>query len=769
MRSLFTYLLLGVLYAFLLSSCQGTKHIPEGEKLYTGAKVKLTSQEKLRHKKNIKEAVETAVRPKPNKKLLGMRPKLWFYYVAGNPTKKGFRNWVKTKLGEPPVLLSEVKPGETSKYIDARLFNIGIFNSSTTSQLKEGKKTASIEYTSQVHNPYTIGKIKFPSDSLLILKVIASSADKTLLKEGDDYKLDVLKKERSRIDAVLKDSGFYYFNTDHISFVGDTVRDTKIINIKLAIKPETPERAIEVYRLKNITVNPEYSLGSSTSRESTDTLVVDSVVFYNREYIIKPSVLLRSIYFRPYDNYSRRNHNITLNRLMSMGNYKFVNVKFTDADSSNNNLLNVLIQLTPMPKRTFRSEINIVSKSNDFIGPHIDFSYKNRNTFSGAELLSVNLGGSFETQLSGKYKNTISYEVGPKVELFFPKFIVPFRLKKTGSFYVPKTHISIGYNYIKRTDYFNLASLQFVFGYKWKETAKTEHELNPININYTAVSNKSDQFNALLDENPFLKKSYEEQFIAGLFYSYTFNEQVVPDQKNQFYMNATAELSGNTLSLIKKTFYGETPSSDNPSRFAGTIYSQFARGTIDLRNYFNFKKKNKIALRLFTGVGAPYGNSSTLPYIKQFFSGGANSIRAFIINSVGPGTYNRENNTDASFLQQGGDIKLEGNAEYRCNLFSIFKGAIFLDAGNVWLLKKNPSIESEAFAFNHFYNELAVGTGVGLRLDASFFVIRLDIGIPLRKPWLEEGNRWVADEINFGSGSWRSDNMIFNLAIGYPF
>ncbi len=769
MRSLFTYLFLAVLYVVLLCSCQGIKHIPEGEKLYTGTKIKLTSQEKLRNKKDIKEAVEVTIRPKPNKKLLGMRPKIWFYYAAGDTSKNKFRKWVKTKLGEPPVLLSEVKPSETSKYIDARLFNIGIFNSLTTSQLKENKKTASVEYTSQVHNPYTIGKVKFPADSLYLLKVVASNADKTLLKEGDDYKLDVLKNERSRIDAVLKDSGYYYFNADYISFVGDTIKDTKVINIKLVLKPETPQRAIESYRIKNITVNPEYSLGDNRRREAIDTLVVDSIVFYNREYIIKPSVLLRSIYFRPYDKYSRRNHNITLNRLMSMGNYKFVNVKFTDADSSSNNLLNALIQLTPIPKRTFRSEINIVSKSNDFIGPHVNVNYKNRNTFNGAELLSLNLGGSLETQFSGSYKNTYSYEIGPQVELFFPKFIVPFRLKKTGSFYVPKTRISVGYDYIKRTDYFNLASLQFIFGYKWKETAKTEHELNPVNINYTAVSNKSDKFNELLNENPFLKKSYEEQFIAGLFYSYTFNEQVVPEQKNQFYLNTTAELSGNTLSLIKKTFYGEKPSPDDPSRFAGTVYSQFARGTIDVRNNFNFKKKNKIALRLYTGVGTPYGNSSTLPYIKQFFSGGANSLRAFIINSVGPGTYNRENNTDASFLQQGGDIKLEGNAEYRCNLFSIFKGAIFLDAGNVWLLKKNPAINSEPFAFNRFYNELALGTGVGLRLDASFFVIRLDIGIPLRKPWLEEGNRWVADEINFGSGSWRSDNMIFNLAIGYPF
>ncbi len=755
------------LLAFLMQGCTATRLVPDGEKLYTGASVKLSAQEKLRDKKEIIEVAESAIRPKPNKKIFGMRPKLWFYYKAGNPQKKGFRHWVKTKLGEPPVYMSEVKPDETAKFVDARFFNYGIFKSVTVPAVVEKKKTAHVNYLSEVHNPFTIGYVRFAADSLPVSRVMEAAKSKTLLEKDSNYSLDVLKKERERIDAVLKDSGYFYFNADALLFTGDTIMSDKIINLSLSIKPETPKKNTTVYRIGQVTVNPEFSLGRGRMN-AADTIVVDSVVFYNREYTVKPSVLLRSIYVRPGSIYSRRNHNITLNRLMGMGNYKFVNVKFAAADSSQSPLLNALIQLTPMPKRTFRSEFNIVSKSNDFIGPHLQAGYKNRNTFNGAELLSFNLGGSFETQFSGQRTDLFSYEIGPQVELFFPKFIVPFRLKRTGSFFVPKTRVSVAYQYIKRVDYFNLTSLQMVFGYKWKETAKTEHELNPININYATVSKKSQQFNDLLDQNPFLRKSYEEQFIAGLFYSYTFNEQVIPTQKNQFYINATAEFSGNTLSLIKRTFYKESPSPLNPSRFAGSIYSEFSRGTIDMRHYFNFKKKNKIVLRLFTGVGVPYGNSSTLPYVKQFFSGGANSIRAFVINSLGPGTYRAADNS-ASFLQQGGDMKLEGNAEYRCNLAGIFKGAVFVDAGNVWLLKRNESIDAAPFSFNSFHNEMAVGTGVGLRLDASFFVIRLDVGIPLRKPFLPEGERWVVDAINFGSGSWRSDNLIFNLAIGYPF
>jgi outer membrane protein assembly factor BamA len=242
---------------------------------------------------------------------------------------------------------------------------------------------------------------------------------------------------------------------------------------------------------------------------------------------------------------------------------------------------------------------------------------------------------------------------------------------------------------------------------------------------------------------------------------------VIPGKKKQYFLHFTSEVAGNTFSLAKLITGGKI-SSDNPSKLIGSIYSQYARLSLDGRSYFNFTNDNKLAMRVFAGAAIPYGNSSTLPYIKQFFSGGPNSIRAFPINSVGPGTV-QQNTGNNLFMQEGGDIKLEMNAEYRFGIFSFFKGALFTDAGNVWLLKSDPANSGSPFSFNRFYKEIAVGTGIGLRVDISFVILRLDLGIPLRKPWLAENNRWVINQINFGNSSWRKDNLILNIAIGYPF
>jgi len=272
----------------------------------------------------------------------------------------------------------------------------------------------------------------------------------------------------------------------------------------------------------------------------------------------------------------------------------------------------------------------------------------------------------------------------------------------------------------------------------------------------------------LLATNPFLKKSYEEQFIPGGNYIYTYNEQVIPFKKMQYFLQLSTETAGNLFSLVTR-ITGKKASSDNPARILGSAYSQYARLSVDGRGYYNFRgDKNKLVLRFFAGVAKPYGNSSIMPYTKQFFSGGPNSLRAFRINSVGPGTYN-QNNDSISFTQLGGEVKLEMNVEYRFTIYRFFKGAVFSDAGNVWLLKSDPSTKGTPFSFSGFANEIAVGAGIGLRIDVSFFILRFDLATPLRKPWLEKNQRWVVNQIDFGSSAWRRENLILNVAIGYPF
>ncbi|MFA5045291.1 MAG: BamA/TamA family outer membrane protein [Paludibacter sp.] len=756
-----------LLICLLLASCSGTRHLPKGEKLYTGAEIKLESTEKV-NKSYIKGMISAVIRPVPNKSYFGMRPQLLIYQAGGENPKSKFKKWIQ-KSGDAPVLMNAVKPGATAAIIDAGLFNIGIFNSYTEYKIVEKKHTASVIYTSHIQKPYVFKNLIYNISDDGISRLIISEKENSLIIPGEDYKLETLKNERVRIDNLLKNRGYFYFNPDYLLFKADTSSIDHSISFRLTLKEDIPKNALTVYHIHNVFINQNYSLNNDSTDLTKDTVMCQNTVFIGNDsdMNIHPKVILRSVYLRKNEIYSRKNHNITLNRLMSMGNFKFVQIKFSDSDTTAPGYLDATILMTPMTDHTFRAEMDIVSKSNNYTGPRLNLSLLNRNAFYGAELLNLTMAGSFEAQLSGINKNLYSFSLNPQVELTFPRFLVPFKIKPSNSIYIPKTHFLLSYNYLKRMDYFDMSTFQFKYGFKWKEDIKNEHELNPVSVSYTSLTNKSQAFSDLLLANPYLQKSYDEQFIAGGSYSYTYNEQLVPGKKIQYFFHTTLETAGNAFSLLK-LIGGEKPSSVNPSKIAGSIYSQYASFSFDGRAYYNFKDESKIALRFFTGIARAYGNSSTLPYSKQFFSGGPNSIRAFQINSLGPGIY-EQTTANTGFLQLGGDIKLEMNAEYRFGIYRFVKGALFVDAGNVWLQKSNPANIGSPFAFNSFMNELAVGTGIGLRVDVSFFVLRFDLAMPLRKPWLTDNQHWVTNQIDFLNPTWRTQNLILNIAIGYPF
>lgn len=719
----------------LLAACSGMSPLPTGEKLYNGAKIKLESADHLKNKKFITTVAKNAIRPLPNQSFIGLRIKMWFFK-------------------EPPVLLSQVNPAVTSAIIDAKFFNIGIFNSSTEYKVIEKKHTAKVIYISHIHSPYTTKGLTYAISDDRISHILHTDKEKSFLKPGIEYNLDLLKTERIRMDALLKDKGYFNFSPDYLLFKANTSETDHTIDLQLTLKDSIPQNALTVYHIGKVYVNQDYSLKAKTSDNKKDTANA-----------IKPAIILRSIFLREGEIYSRKNHAITLNRLMSMGNFKFVSVKFTDNDTIVPGFLDANILMTPMTKRAFKAEIDFVSKSNNFMGPRLDLSYINRNTFHGAELLNLNLTGSFEAQFGRT--NLFSYALAPQAELYFPDILIPFKIIRTNGLYAPKTRFSLSYNFMKRVNYFDMRTIQFIYGFKWKDNILKEQELSPITLSNTSITNTSVAFQDLLTANPYLKKSYEEQFIAGGRYSFTYNEQLGQDKKIQYFFHLTTEAAGNAFSLVK-SMTGEKISSDNPSKILGSTYSQYAGITLEGRGYYNFMDKDKIAVRFFAGIAKPYGNSSSLPYSKEFFSGGPNSIRAFPINSVGPGTY-QQSTLNSGILPLGGDMKLESNAEYRFNIIRYFKGALFVDAGNVWLLESNPTIAVQSFSFSKFADEIAVGAGMGLRVDLNFFVLRFDLATPLRKPWMEENHRWVINQINFGNSSWRKDNLVLNIAIGYPF
>ncbi len=740
-------ILIPILVLLTLASCSGLKSIPEGDKLYIGPIIKVESTDHITTIKGLKNMAKSVVRPVKNQSILGLRPKL---------SLPNFK-WLR-KYKEVPVLMSSVRPEVTSKIMDALFFNNGIFNSYTEYRVIEKKHTAKILYICHLHKPYTIKEMVLSISDDSIASIIRFESKQALIKSGDIYQLAMLKLERIRLDAVLKDKGYFYFSPDYLLYKADSSNGNGTVSMKLTLRDSIPKGALLPYRIREMVIDQDYTLNSDTILRVKDTLYVENVLFlgHKSDQQTRPKVLLKSVFLRKGDLYSRKNHDRTLNGLMSLGNYKFVRVKFEDFERKDSGELNATILMTPFPKYTFSTEIDVVSKSNGYTGPRLQVSLLSKNRFRYAELIKFNLSGSYEAQWG--QANLFSYAYAPQVELNVPGLLLPFKIpgfENTNAF---KTHLSLSYNYLKRVNYFDMRTFQILAGYQWKPATFQDVELNPFQVSYTSLSNQSETFTALLAANPFLRKSYEEQFIAGGTFSFTFDDQPGSQRKMQHFVRLTAETAGNLFSLIN----------GNATTVLGSTYAQFSKVSVDSRIYYTFADKNKLVFRLFAGAGIPYGNSSVLPYSKQFFSGGPNSIRAFPINSLGPGTYHQKTGTEG-FLQLGGDIKLEANAEYRFTIYNILKGAFFMDAGNSWLIQSNEALSIQPFSFSTFMDELAVGGGFGLRMDVSFFILRFDLAMPFRKPWLTEGHRWVMTNVDPMQSSWRKENLILNVAIGYPF
>ncbi|PBQ33518.1 hypothetical protein CNR22_17620 [Sphingobacteriaceae bacterium] len=762
------FLLVGMI--LFSARCNTTKYLKPGEKLYTGAKITVNSNDQV-NKKQIKSEMEKVLRPKPNQTILGIRFKLWFYYKAGENPKKKFKKMIKNKIGEPPVLYDPGNPTVVSDIMVNRLNNLGYFDANSRFEVKEKEKTVSVNYTVMVTKPYSINQAVFPEEKDEMSIRVKDTESETFIKPGVQYNLDLLKGERSRIDAAVKNEGFYYFNPDYILFKADTNLRNKTINVKVTLKKDIPYKATVRYYLNNIYINPSFRLKDTVTRAISDTVKIDGYYYLNKDSMFIPTAVTRHVFLRKNDPYSRKAYSLTVSRLMGMGVFRYVNVRFTDTIMDGVGRLNVYINMTPTPRRSLQLEVEAVTKSNNYTGPALTASYKNRNLFRGAELLILNLNTNYETQFSGAQKGLNSYEVGANTQLYLPQFVIPFvTIKNVSTQFVPRTKFDLGFRNLNRVQYFNMNAVNFSYGYTWKETIRKEHELNPIAINFARLINTTKIFDDLLIENPFLRQSFEEQFTLGGNYAFTYNSLVNSSLQHQYYFNITADISGNSAYFIQRLATGRRPSEDNPYTLFGYRYSQYSKISTDGRYHYIINKNSNVATRVLAGAGIPYGNSRTMPYIKQFFSGGSNSIRAFLPRTVGPGIYRKPDSLrNKAFLDQAGDIKFEANAEYRFTIISVLKGAVFLDAGNIWLLHKNNEQPGGEFNFSTFYKQLALGTGFGLRLDITYFVLRFDLGMPLRRPYVQENNGWVVKQINFRDRAWRGQNLVLNIAIGYPF
>lgn len=752
-------------------SCN-TRYLKDGEMLYTGAEINIENDTISKNeKKELKAGLEANLTPKPNSSFLGLRPKLFFYNIAKEPKKeKGFNYWLKYKVGEKPVLLGDVDREFNKDIIENYSENKGYFNADATYDTVSHNKKAKVIYTLRPGARYLISDVKFQQDSTLINREIQNLTDKTFLKKGQPFDLDVIKSERERIDNGLKERGFYYFHPDNIIVQADTtVSKNHKVEMNVKLKDNTPDLSTQQFSIDKVVVFPNYNIRDVKDGKYSVPMNPDSLQKYAHEdiYVIdpeqkfKPRIFDRALYFKRGDLYNRTNHNLTLNRLISLGVFKFVKNEFVVSDSLQHTF-DAYYLLTPRELQSLRLEALGRTNSANYAGSELNLNWTHRNFFRGAEQFKASVYGAFDVQIGGPENAKNIFRAGSNVQLSIPRIVAPFRFNSSSAF-VPRTNITLGYEFQNRTEYYTLNTFTGSFGYVWKENARKEHDLKILDITYVSPANVTPLYKEISADNEAMQRVVEKQLIFGPTYSYTYTNTML-QKPNTVYYKGTLDLAGNITGLLT----GANVKKDKEKSIFGVPFSQYAKIENDFRFYHKFNEKTSLATRAIAGIAYPYGNSEHIPFSRQFFSGGSNSVRAFRARTLGPGSFDPRTIESGYYFDQSGDIKLELNAEYRANLYKFLNVAVFADAGNVWLVNEDTSRPGAKFS-KEFLSEIAVGAGVGLRLDFSILILRLDLAMPLRVPYYERGDRWTFDKINFGDSNWRKDNLILNIAIGYPF
>ena len=754
------------LISFLfITACQIKKHLPEGTLLYNGAKVNVEKIEDFKGKpKTIAKALKQIAAPRKNKMILGYPYKVAWWYAIGEPKKQsGFKYWLRNQFGEAPVLSTrvDIKANETN--MQAYLENKGYFKSKVLGKTDtQGYKLKAL-YEAKVTQPYIFDTIKWVLDSSeLSRNILDIRSSASYVKQGDQFDIESIKAERNRIDLALKRRGFYFFNPDFIKAYIDTSNNKHTINAFYTIKKETPENARYPQLIQEVTIFPNYTLllpPPDTSK--LDLFDYEGYSIRDTVHDYKPKTLVRPLTYRVGSLYDLNEHNNTLNRYINMGQFKFVKSRYeSTSDSLAVKRMNVYYYLTPLKKKNFNAEVAGFTKSNSFNGGQVNFNWKNRNLLRGAEQLNVKMYGAIETSSVDSLRDNNNFRVGSELSLTVPRFVTPFRLRES-NYFLPVTKFLIGYEWIRRQQLYTKNFIRGQYDLNWKESARKEHTLTPLSITYNNATRFSPQYLEQINKFPVLSFAILPEVIAGTSYNYSFNTNN-PREKNIFFFNGQVDVAGNLVGLVAK------PKQAFSEKIAGAYFAQYFKSDVELRYSRKLATDIYWSNRFNIGIGIPYGNSSYLPFTRQFVIGGSNSLRGFVPRQLGPGRVLTTPEQQIAYPQIGGDYKLEIQTEVRFPLFSKLRGAFFVDAGNIW--SKNSLIFGEdARLTRQFLKDIAVDGGIGVRLDISVLILRLDVGIPLRKPWLPRGSEWVIDKIGFGSSSWRKDNIVLNIGIGYPF
>ena len=526
------------------------------------------------------------------------------------------------------------------------------------------------------------------------------------------------------------------------------------------LKPDVPAAALESYRVGGITVALR-----NVEPGPADTLRLrDAEVVAQRPLKLRPRVLARALALRRGELFTVDAQNRTLNELGKLGVFRSVGMSVPPLDSLRGGReIDVRIDAQFDYPVSVSLETDVTSKSNSFLGPGISLKLSDNNLFRGGEVFSVALDGSYEWQTGnknsgGRSSRLNSYELGLNATLDVPRLLAFGRL--SGRLPAPRrTSFQLGLNLMNRPDYFRLIAFSGSAGYDFRTSPSSSHTLTVLKLVYNRLLHTTESFDQTLEANPAIALSFRDQFIPSVGYTYTFDRSYGATASRRFYWQNSFSAAGNLLAGVLR-LCGER----QPQHLFGNRFSQFVKNVSEVKFFHRLgRRDNWLATRFLVGVGYAYGNSEVMPYSEQFYIGGANSIRAFTVRSIGPGSYRPAAGDSNGYLDQTGDFKLEANVEFRFGIMGRLHGALFLDAGNIWLLKNDPLRPGAELKWKGFWNEIALGTGFGLRYDISYLVLRADLGIGIHTPYPNPDRRGYYNIQSF------KDGLGFHLAIGYPF
>lgn len=764
-----SHIICAVLTVFVLlstQSCSPNRFLSEGDVLYRGPVIELEGPEIEINDKRLKESVSQKIQPKPNRKFLGLfYTKLWLHEkVEPKPDKeRGFKHWLKYKLGEEPVLVSDVDTSVMSQVLEKLMQDNGLFHTHVTPEIVSHRRQAKINYTVTHTGLSTIGFLRLPDGDSQI-DMLARDFRGYSQKEGEPYSLKNIKTDRQALAKHIRSFGYYDFYERNILYLIDTAAADKQFIVDLKIKEPENDSLHRIYHLRDVHIYPNHSSDAIFDSTTYRRLIEYKGLNIHQDYMyIGRKALSRILLLEPDTRYSMYDYDVSLNRLVNTGIFRFVDIQYEKVAPDS---LDVKIYLTPTKYQGVKVDVEASTSNRSFFGTTVSLGYNNGNLFRGAEQFSLksSVGAELQTIDDKVQLNLLNVNVEARLDV--PGLITGFKTRKIRTVTMPSTYLRVVNNFQKSLQYYTINSLKMSAGYQWKSREKWNHDLEPISFEWVTLLNQTNALKELIEENPQLEQSFRSDLIFGPKYSFSVAFRRNESKRSRVFYSGSVETAGNLVYGIGRLVNKDK---EEPYGIKGVAFANFSRFDNELRHYWDISEKMSLVSRIGFGLGISYGNSDVLPFVRQFFMGGPNTIRAFPFRTVGPGRYAPEEGEESNPVEQAGDLQLLMNVEYRFTLYRFLRAAIFMDAGNVWLLNKDPLRERGKFRVNQFYRQLAVGTGLGIRLDFDFFALRVDMGIPVYKPFNEEGERVIGTFPEEGFKEWRKENWTWNIAIGYPF